>query len=808
MLRRLLQSPLHTSVKLSRQFSTIKTKKSPASSIAFHGHTIQDPYKHLAHDEKSFMNALNEEINQGKKFYQSLDESDIYYDILEELKGRGVASHAEPPEVIGDYEYYTVLKFNKEATYYCMMRRSIATGKEEIVFDPYKDQAFPRKYLNTHSTMMNSIADSQDMMATCIDIKSDELPTGFIRDIANQRLLSERLPHAVEIHFTKDGKHVLYVQRDDKVRNARLVMHKVGDVTLEEDRVVYEELDEAVWLNLEVSKCKQFFVLFKISKAGNQLYVADRSKQQLEFIKISTLEHGIMDLKFSKKGVVFHSNNHVYFIPHKKFVQALAKHSSSSNKTANKLQTKEKKEPYGKIASEHWTKVVPMKFSTEHSLNEEYPISIMEELKPTIIYTLGENEVITETDVFDNSIILYLLKVSKATILQSLIPEDIEKKLQDQPNKNPLVFTEVSLGESNQHGVVRPGANQNSHQDKVRIHFDSPFTYNKTYDLDIASGKVKVIESFKIQGKAFNENDYETTVVFAPTIDGVKIPITLIHKKNYLNKDKLPKRIGTPNKLLLRTYGCYNMNNTMEFDTANWSLLERGWIIAYGHIRGGGDLGKAWHESAIKLNKHKTAEDIIACCNFLVAEGFTHPSLLCATSNSGGAGMLAAAMNIKPQTFKAVHLSAPFLDIRGCLLDPDQPLSQSDYHEFGNPITEARSFDAISSLCPYTNLLPQEYPSVLITAYEDDYRTPMWNILKYTNKFRSTVQQPTRVKEFCSKNIAVIIDEGSHLGTADQQSNVERTAIATAFYEWAVESMSTDVEKKVQLKLFSKLFGR
>ena len=169
--------------------------------------------------------------------------------------------------------------------------------------------------------------------------------------------------------------------------------------------------------------------------------------------------------------------------------------------------------------------------------------------------------------------------------------------------------------------------------------------------------------------------------------------------------------------------------------------------------------------------------------------------------------MLASAMNMRPQMFKAIHLNAPFLDIRGCLMDSDLPLSKSDYHEFGDPTTDPRAYDSISSLCPYTNLQSAEYPSVLITAFKDDYRTPLWNVLKYTSKFRDTVKKPQKVKEFCDKNICMIVDEGSHLGTNDSQSNVERNAISTAYFEWIVETMSTDVTSKTKSTLFRNLFG-
>lgn len=581
--------------------------------------------------------------------------------------------------------------------------------------------------------------------------------------------------------------------------------------------------------------------------------MADRTKPVITFFKVANLECQIQDLKFSKLGVVFSSKNTIKFISHAKFVSSISPLlAAASSKQAPISGTKKVKSANSGVTfneesnegvsnsadyatqppeQNNFTSSIPIKQSKIHSLTDSNPI-LLTKLDPVTLHTFSDNCTLNEIDFFDDSLVLYMTEISKMKLLFLKIDDVLTLEQKGNPKtsessssvEKPSVtyafpgsgkssssgirFLGIDIPSTTNCGIVKPGANVNSKQGKVRFHVNTPFEFEKTFDLEVDTGKVKLVEEINLLGKKFESTNYEISLIYAPSVDGKQIPITLIHRKGMLNSDLLPRKVGQQRKLLLKTYGCYGMNNNIEFESSNWSLLERDWIIAYAHIRGGSELGKDWHQSATKHDKHKSTEDIIACCNFLVAEQFTHPSILCATSNSGGAGILASAINLKPSIFKAVHLSVPFLDIRGSLMNPDLPLSQSDYHEFGNPLKDSKAYDSVSSICPYTNLQSAEYPSLLITAFKDDYRTPLWNILKYTARFREVVQRPTRVKEYSEKNINVIIDEGSHLGTNDDASNMERTAIITSFYEWIVEEMSTDVEKRAKKEYFSSFMNR
>ena len=532
------------------------------------------------------------------------------------------------------------------------------------------------------------------------------------------------------------------------------------------------------------------------------MFIADRNSQDVVFHRLSSLDQQVMDLKFCNKGVMYHSENRVYFIKQDKLKEAL----DHEKKTApvqpiSPLTRRQKRDQKAASGVEQITeneveiKSVQLSASQSHRLIDDGD-AILSRLKPDQLLELANDEQITETDLFDDAIILYVCKVSKVRLL--VAPLD---SLQE-GGPSVVKFSEVDLGKECAFGTVKPGANHNIKQPTSRFYLNNPFKYDVAYDLNISTRTANLVEEFAILGKKFDPSKYKISLIYAPTLDGVKVPISLVHPKNYLNSDNLPKSTFDSRKLLMKSYGCYGMSMNLDFEVSTWSLLERGWLVAFLHTRGGSELGKKWHLDASKLNKYKTVEDIIACAHFLIGEGFTHENLLCGTSNSAGAGMLASAMNLNPGLFKAVHLSAPFLDIKGSLIDSSLPLSKSDYFEFGDPVSDPRAYEAISSICPYTNLQAAEYPSVIITAFKEDYRTPLSNVFKYAAKFRDTVKQPSRVAEYCDKNISIIVDEGSHLGTADDQSNIERNAITTAYYEWVVDGISTDLDKKVGKKWF------
>jgi len=169
-------------------------------------------------------------------------------------------------------------------------------------------------------------------------------------------------------------------------------------------------------------------------------------------------------------------------------------------------------------------------------------------------------------------------------------------------------------------------------------------------------------------------------------------------------------KLNRKNKLLLIGYGAYGLNLEVDFNSVFLAAAKQGWIIAYAHVRGGSEKGAEWHCDGKLLNKANSINDYLACVYHLVQKGYTHPNYLAGYGQSAGGIVVGQAANLKPELFRAVCLSHPFVDVLSTLLDDQLPLTVPDYEEYGNPIENRKDYFNIYSNSPYENVSNQEYP--------------------------------------------------------------------------------------------------
>lgn len=385
-------------------------------------------------------------------------------------------------------------------------------------------------------------------------------------------------------------------------------------------------------------------------------------------------------------------------------------------------------------------------------------------------YLPRPGERLKEIDLFKRNLVLYLEKdgLSYMTVIDLLTKSthniDIKENL----------------------ATISPGLNENYESEVLRFHVDSPLFYNQVYEYNFLTKTVKVLEEFRMDGAPFNKNSIKSERVYALSKDGEEIPLTLIYEKT-LQKDR-------KNKVLLHGYGAYGIPMDINFNIVYLSALENHWVLAFAHVRGGNEKGWKWHESATKESKINSFHDFICCAEYLVAQGYTHPSLLCAYGASAGGLLVGAVMNMRPNLFKAVVLSVPFLDILSCLCDKNLPLTVSDYEEFGNPVENARIFDCIRSYSPYENILNQEYPFVYICMGEQDFRIPNWSILKYIKRFREKTKKPLLVEEICEKNILLNPLSGGHHGENSSSEGIKQKSTFLGLLDYIILEKSKDMK--------------
>ncbi len=273
-----------------------------------------------------------------------------------------------------------------------------------------------------------------------------------------------------------------------------------------------------------------------------------------------------------------------------------------------------------------------------------------------------------------------------------------------------------------------PTGNLEFETNQLRLRYTSLVTPPMTVDYDLNTLGSTVLKQEEVRG-GYNSNEYVCERIYATANDGTAIPISLVYKKG-LNKD------GN-NPLYLYGYGAYGSSTEPRFSAARLSLLNRGFIYAIAHIRGGGELGRTWYEDGKWLKKKNTFDDFIACAEHLIRTGYTRPEKLVIGGGSAGGLLMGAVVNARPDLFRVVIAHVPFVDVLNTMLDPSIPLTVTEYDEWGNP-NLLEYYNYIKSYSPYDNVQPVAYPAMLITAGLNDPRVAYWEPAKWTAKLRVT----------------------------------------------------------------------
>jgi oligopeptidase B len=253
--------------------------------------------------------------------------------------------------------------------------------------------------------------------------------------------------------------------------------------------------------------------------------------------------------------------------------------------------------------------------------------------------------------------------------------------------------------------------------------------------------------------------------VLVPAADGTYVPLSLVYRTGLSRDGSLPA--------LLYGYGAYGHCLEAEFSSLRLSLLDRGFVYAIAHVRGGGELGKGWHEQGKGRLKHNSFGDFIACAEYLVSEGYTSPGRLAIMGESAGGLLAAAAINERPELFAAVVVDGPFVDVLNSLADETLPLTVSEWKEWGNP-SEPADYAYLRSYSPYDNVKNQDYPSILILCSFTDPRVPYWEGLKWA----------ARLREMSTNKPDVLVKvrlDGGHQGVSDRFEEVREWALIYAF---------------------------
>ena len=263
--------------------------------------------------------------------------------------------------------------------------------------------------------------------------------------------------------------------------------------------------------------------------------------------------------------------------------------------------------------------------------------------------------------------------------------------------------------------------------DVLRYGYQSLTTPSSIIDFNMKTKTKEVKKEQEVLGGKFEKNNYTEKRVWATAKDGTKIPISLIYKVGV--------KLDGKNPLLQYAYGSYGYSMDCTFSSSRLSLLDRGFIFAIAHIRGGEDLGRPWYENGKLLKKKNTFTDFVDCSKFLIAEKYTSANHLYAEGGSAGGLLMGAVINMAPELYNGVIAQVPFVDVITTMLDDSIPLTTGEYDEWGNP-NEKESYDYMKSYSPYDNVLAQKYPNMLVTTGLHDSQVQYWEPAKWVAKLR------------------------------------------------------------------------
>jgi oligopeptidase B len=263
----------------------------------------------------------------------------------------------------------------------------------------------------------------------------------------------------------------------------------------------------------------------------------------------------------------------------------------------------------------------------------------------------------------------------------------------------------------------------------LRYSYQSMAVPSSVIDFNMKTKEKTILKEQEILGGKFDKNNYTEERVWATATDGTKVPISMVYRKGIKKDGKNP--------LLLYAYGSYGASMDPYFSSIRLSLLDRGFIYAIAHIRGGEDLGREWYENGKLLKKKNTFTDFIDCSKYVIEQKYTSPQHLYAEGGSAGGLLMGAVVNMAPQLYHGVIAQVAFVDVITTMLDDSIPLTTGEYDEWGNP-NDKKYYDYMKSYSPYDNVTAQEYPNMLVTTGLHDSQVQYWEPAKWVAKLRVT----------------------------------------------------------------------
>ncbi|MHA7240113.1 S9 family peptidase [Arthrobacter sp. TMS1-12-1] len=519
-----------------------------------------------------------------------------------------------------------------------------------------------------------SVTEDGALLAYSEDNAGDERFTLRVKDLATGELLPDTVPNVFYgLAFSPDGTRVYYTVVDDSWRPYQVRVHTLG-TPVEDDVVVFQEDDVALWTGFEVSADR------------TQLLISIGCSEYSEYrvLDLAAPERGLTTLLSRDERILYDAEPvTIDGVPH----YLLTHDRDAKNSMVSLVAAGEFEKP---LAEQAWTTVIP----------HDDAVRV-------------EGASVTRTHL--------VLSVRKDTIqrVQVLPLAGLGTPAQGVPAEPD--FAE-ELFTSNL-------ANAEFDSPVIRLSFTSYLTPPRVYDYVLEDGSLELRKETEVRG-GYDPADYVAERHWAPATDGTLIPLSVIRRADLAQDGSNPG--------LIYAYGSYEVSMDPAFSIARLSLLDRGVVFVVAHIRGGGEMGRSWYEQGKKLAKKNTFTDFVDATTYLGTTGWVDADRIAAMGGSAGGLLMGAVANLAPEKYRAIVAQVPFVDALTTILDPDLPLSALEWEEWGNPITDPQVYRYMKEYTPYETVRPVAYPRIAAVTSFNDTRVLYVEPAKWVAQLRET----------------------------------------------------------------------
>ena len=502
--------------------------------------------------------------------------------------------------------------------------------------------------------------------------------TGFrqyllqVKDLGTGATLPERIERVTSVAWASDNRTLFYTVEDEATKRSYRLYRHVLGTTAP-DPMLYEEADERFRIEVERTRSGAFILLNIVSHTASEVRFLPADQPTGDFQLITLREDNHEYYADHHPGPAHGAGGGLFYI-----------RTNSGGRTFRLVIA-----PLGDLRHEHWREVIPN--------------------RPDVM--------LAAANVFQTHLVL----LEREEGLPHVRIVDLNSSAQDALSaSHRIVFTEpayaASLGENPEFPV--------SH---VRYQYESFVTPRSIFDYDVHS-RERILQKQQPVLGGYDPSQYVVERLCATARDGTQVPISLVYRRDTARDGSAP--------LFVYGYGSYGISVPVNFSSNRLSLLDRGMIYAVAHVRGGGELGKPWHDAGRLRQKRNTFDDFITAAEHLVGQKYAAPEKLVIEGGSAGGLLMGAVTNMRPGLFRTVISHVPFVDVLNTMLDASLPLTVSEYEEWGNPQVPEDYF-YMKTYCPYTNLERRAYPTMLVKTGLNDSQVMYWEPAKYVAKLRT-----------------------------------------------------------------------